>query len=204
MALTITAEAITDWTAVAQAAVGESGTIDLTPNYDTTLHIQAFLDTTTAHTGTEFVVQVSSNTTGDEDWEDFCRFTELVGTAVSITITNNPAAVGTTVFTSATVVAGWAVANLPIRWCGIEDITLLVSSELMLQVGYVLNTSITVQDGSSLAHAVNSVIYSIAFSKTITLSMNAGLRARLVVNNDYDSDGSTLNYKVRATKVTGV
>ncbi len=202
MALTKTTSSATDWTAVAQGAIGESATIDISLAYESTVHIQAFLDTTTAHTGTEFILQTSANTTGDEDWSDFCRFTELIGTAVSITITNNPAAVGTTTFTSGTVAADWAVADFPMRWCGIKDGT-LANSELMLQTGYTNNTSIVVQDGSTNEHAQNTIIYSIAFSKPITVPIGFQ-RIRLVINNNYDNNGSTLNYKVRCTQVTAV
>lgn len=204
MALAKGVVAITDWTAVAQNGVSESAPIyDNSANYVSALNIQAFLNSTTAHLGTEFIVQISTTTAGDEDWQDLVRFIELVGTAITITITNNPAAAGTTTFTSGTVAAGWAVNELASRIVGIEDITLLVDSELMLQTGYTLNTSIVVQDGSTNAHAVNSVIYSIAMTKNIVLPSWAN-RARVFVNNNYDNGGSSLNYKVRASIVTGL
>ena len=203
MTLAKSTVSIQDWTAVAQNGVGESAVYDNSANYSSALNIQAFLDSVTAHLGTEFLVQVSAATSGDEDWLDFIRFAELVGTALAITITNNPATVGTTTFTSGTVAAGWAVNELPSRIVGIEDISVLVDSELMLQTGYTLNTSIVVQDGSTNAHAVNSVIYSIAMTKNIVLPTWVN-RARVFVNNNYDNGGSSLNYKVRASIVTGL
>lgn len=201
MALTKAVEAITDWTAVAQAAVGESATADISACYEAALNIQAFLDTETAHTGTEFIVQTSSNTTGDEDWEDYARFVDLIGTANKEDITNNPAAAGTTVFTVAST-TGYTVADVAAPWRAIEDAT-LVNSELLLQVAVAANTSVTFQDGSTNEHANTADLYNIAFSRTIQLPFTAS-RARVIVNNNYDSNGSTLNYKVRMTKVTAL
>ena len=203
MALTKSVVQIQDWTAVAQNGVSESATYDNSANYSSALNIQAFLDSTTAHLGTEFLVQVSANPTGNEDWQDLVRFLALTGTALNITITNNPAPVGTTVFTSGIVAAGWAVNELSSRIVGVKDINVLADSELMLQTGYVLNTSITVQDGSTNAHAINSVIYSIAMTQNIVLPTWVN-RVRVFVNNNYDNGGASLNYKVRASIVTSL
>ena len=194
---------VQDWTAVAQNGVGESAIYDNSANYSSALNIQAFLDSTAAHLGSEFLVQASANPTGNEDWQDLVRFLALAGTALDLTTTNNPAPVGTTVFTSGTVAAGWEVKDLPSRIVGIKDIDVLADSELMLQTGYVLDTSITVQDGSTNAHAINSVIYSIAMTQNITLPTWVN-RVRVFVNNNYDNGGSSLNYKVRASIVTSL
>ena len=202
MALTKAAETITDWTAVAQNTVGESGTIDISGHYETSLFIQAFLDSATAHTGTEFLVQISNQASGDEDWADLCRFVELIGTANAEPLTNNPAAAGTTVFTCVST-TGYAVADVPLPWIAIEDAT-LINSELCLLVAISANTSVTVQDGSKNEHAQNTGMWNIGFAKTISLGLGTGLRARLVVGNTYDSNGSSLNFKVNAVKVTGV
>ena len=194
---------IQDWTAVAQNGVGESAIYDNSANYSSALNIQAFLDSTAAHLGSEFLVQASANPTGNEDWQDLVRFLALVGTALDLTTTNNPAPVGTTVFTSGTVAAGWEVSDLPSRIVGIKDIDVLADSELMLQTGYVLDTSITVQDGSTNAHAINSVIYSIAMTQNIALPTWVN-RARVFVNNNYDNGGASLSYKVRASIITNL
>jgi len=203
MALVKSVVQIQDWTAVAQNGVSESAIYDNSANYTSALNIQAFLNSTVAHQGTEFLVQVSANAAGDEDWQDLVRFMSLAGTALTITITNNPAPVGTTVFTSGTVAAGWEVKELSSRIVGIKDINTLVNSELMLQTGYVSNTSITVQDDSTNAHAVNSVIYSIAMTQNIVLPTWVN-RARVFVNNNYDNGGASLSYKVRASIITSL
>lgn len=194
---------VQDWTAVAQAAIGESAVLDCSTFVESVLSIQAFLDTTTAHTGTEFIIQTSAATTGDEDWQDFCRFVELIhATPLTVTITNNPAAAGTTVLTSGTVAAGWAVADLSTRWIGIKNST-LINSELGLQVGYANNTSVTIQDGTTNEHAQNTTVHLVAFTKEIMIPISFN-RVRVVINNNYDNNGSTLNYKVRVSKVTAL
>lgn len=197
MALTKAAEAVTDWTAVAQNTVVESGTIDISGHYATALHIQAGLDTTTAHTGTKFIIQVSNNASGDEDWQDLVEFVALVGTAATDLIEDNPLAAAST----AIALTGHALTVLG-KWLLIEDGT-LANSELIFQIAQTTN-EINALDGTTNAHALNTAIFNVAMVKVITIAMEAGLRARLLVDNTYDADGSTLNYKVRATKVTAV
>lgn len=196
MAVTKAVEAITDWTAVAQNAVGESGTLDCSGHYATELHIQAFLDTTTAHTGSKFKIQVSSNTSGDEDWQDLTEFVGLIGTAATDLIEDNPLSAAST----AIALTGHALTALA-KWLGIEDGT-LVNSELIFEVSQSTN-EIVVLDGTTNEHAQNTAIFNLAVVKIIVLPFGTN-RARVIVDNTYDADGSTLNYKVRATKVTAV
>jgi len=192
-------EAVTDWTAVAQNTVVESGTIDCSGHDATSLNIQAFLDSTTAHTGTKFQIQVSYNTSGDEDWSDYREFVALIGTANSEAITNDPLTAASTTITMADTGGNYETPPMG-RWLAIEDGT-LANSELVLNTGYTADTSITILDGTTNEHAQTTPMYDIAMSKTIILDSTVN-RARVVVNNTYDVDGSTLNYKVRATKLT--
>ena len=197
MALTKAVEAITDWTAVAQNAVGESGILNCAGHYATELHIQAFLDTTTAHTGTRFKIQVSSNTAGDGDWQDLTEFVALIGTAATDLIEDNPLdAASVAIALTAHVLTALA------KWLAIEDGT-LVNSELIFEVAQDAN-SITILDGTTNAHAVSTAIFNLAMSHAPIVLPFGTNRARVVVDNTYDTDGSTLNYKVRATKVTAV
>ena len=185
---------ITDWTAVAQNAVAKSSVIDIKNGASITL--QAFLDTETAHTGTEFIVQTTKEDSGDEDWEDLVSFAALVGTANAEPITNNPLAAGSTTITC-DLTTGYTTGNAVLPWRAIEDAT-PVNSELIRQKGYTSNTSITILDGTANAHAVNTNMYNIAISELIAIPVGVGRCARVVVNNTYDSDGSTLNYRVVA------
>jgi hypothetical protein len=198
MAITKSSIGVTDWTAVAQNVIGESAEIDLSDVYEALIHIHAFLDTETPHTGTKFIVQISGSATGDEDWEDFAEFVELIGTANTEPITNNPLTAGSTTITCAST-TGYVVEG---EWRAIKDGT-LANSELILQTAYSATPDITILDGTTNEHAQTTAMYNIAFTKNILLPSSA-YRARVVVDNTYDNDGSTLNYKVRLTKVTAV
>jgi hypothetical protein len=198
-ALTIAGSVIDDWSAVAAQATDESTVIDIDDNYATAIHIQAFLDSTTAHEGTEFVIQVSGLPSGDEDWSDLTKFTALVGTANSENQTEDPLAVGQTTINCADTGGGYETEPMG-KWIAIEDST-LINSELMWLTGFVADTSITVLDGTTNAHALNTTMYDIAVSKTIAIPFGAGERARVICNNGKDMDGtaSSLNWKVGKT-----
>lgn len=196
MALTKAVEAVQDWTAVAQNAVGESGTLDCAGHYASELHIQAFLDTVTTSTGIRFIIQVSSNTADDEDWEDLTEFVALLGTAVTDAIENAPLGAGETTIT----LTGHAYTALA-KWLAIKDST-LVNSELVFEVSQTAN-EVVVLDGVTNAHVATTPMYNIAMVKVIVLPFGT-IRARVIVDNTYDPDGSSMNYKIRATKVTAI
>lgn len=203
MALTKAVSSVVDWTAVAQNAVAKSSVVDFSTSYGGLLHIQAFLNTETQHTGTEFIVQGSSATSGDEDWYDIVRFVDLLGTAVEEPIDDDPWAVAD-LTTLISLTAGYTsgLADGPLQWIGIESGT-LVNSELMLMTAGVTNTSITVLDDKTNAHAVSEELSSIAMSRAIPIAIEH-YRVRLIVNNTYDINGSTLNYRLRVIKLSGM
>lgn len=187
---------IMDWTAVAQNTVGESGEYDLSDAYQAVLHIQAALDTTTAHTGTRFLVQVSAADSGNEDWMDFVEFVGLIGTAATDLIEDNPLAAGSTSLT----LTGHALTVEGI-WILIEDAT-LVNSEMIFVASQSANAVVAL-DGTANAHALNTAVFNVALTQNISLPKTAS-RVRLLVDNTYDDNGSTLNYKARVNKVTGL
>jgi len=197
MAITKAVEAITDWTAVAQNTVVQSATLDCSGHYGTILNIQAFLDTTTAHAaGTDFIVQVSSTTSGNEDWQDYTIFNALGGTAVKDDVENNPLNATETSIT----LTGHALTALG-KWIAIEDAT-LVDSELFFEVSQSTN-AIVALEGVTNTHQNTADIYNIAISQVILLDASV-YRVRVLVNNTIVATGSTLNYKLRATKITAI
>lgn len=197
MSLTKTAEAITDWTAVAQNIIAESGILDISGHYAIALQIQAALDSATAHTGTRFIIQVSSNSSGDEDWQDLTEFIALIGTAITDSIEDNPLPASSTSLT----LTGHSLTIEGV-WILIEDGT-LVNSELIFVKSQSANAVVAL-DGTTNEHAQNTPVFNIAISKTIIIPMESGLRVRLIVDNSYDDNGSSLNYKIRATKITAL
>ena len=198
MAITKSCINVTDWTAVAQNTIGESAEIALSDVYEALVHIQAFLDTETAHTGTKFIVQVSGAATGNEDWQDFVEFVELIGTANTEPITNAPLTAGSTTITCVST-TGYSVEG---EWRAIEE-SPLANSELIFQTGYSATPDITILDGTTNAHVATTAMFNVAFTKNILLPSSA-YRARVIVDNTYDDNGSTLDYKVRLAKVTVV
>lgn len=185
-----------DWTAVAQNTIMKSTEYDLLNSAAALLHIQAALDTVTAHTGTRFLVQVSSSEAGNENWQDLVEFVALVGTAVTDAIENNPLAAGATSIT----LTGHSLTTLG-EWLFIEDGT-LEDSELVFEKAQTTN-SISLLDGTTNEHAAATNLYNVAMEQNISLSSSVR-RARVIVDNAYDGDGSTLNYKVRITEVLEV
>jgi len=189
-------ESVQEWTSVAQNTLSKSAEFDLSGVGSAVLHIQAGLDTTTAHTGTEFFAQTSGASSGDEDWHTHADFVALIGTAATDAIEDDPLAAGST----AIALTGHALTVLG-KWLFIEDGT-LANSELVMESAQTAN-EIVIIDGTSNAHAVGTDIFNVAMEQNITLPKSA-LRGRVIVVNTYDADGSTLNYKVRVSKATGV
>lgn len=187
---------IQDWTAVAQNTIVKSAEYDLINSASALLHIQAALDTTTAHTGTRFLVQTSGSETGDEDWQDWADFVALIGTAATDLIEDDPLAAGSTDIA----LTGHAltVEGIPLF---IEDAT-LVDSEIGLEASQSTNEVVLLR-GTTNAHAVNTAIFNVAMNQNISLPASAR-RVQIVVDNSYDADGSTLNYKARITEVLEV
>ena len=199
MAITKTVSLVQDWTAVAQNAMAESATLDCSLAWAAWVQIQAFLDAETAHAaGTSFFVQARVADADDEDWATIAGpFSMLLGTANSELIDDNPLAAGaTTILLSDT--TGYTVNNL-LR--GIEG-TVLANSELVRQKSVTTNTNITILDGVKNSHANTEYIYSIADERLISIPCPAKI-VRVVVDNTVVPAGSTLNYKVNGTVVTG-
>lgn len=204
-------EVITDWTAVAQGAVAESGEFDVSDSYNHAFTIQAALDSTTTHTGTKFIIMITAQDSGNEDWAEFKTDeidVELIGTPLAENLTNNPLATGAATLTMADTAgfetygeAGLGLGQIP-GWRLIEDST-LINSELIYQISVVSNTSITYTDGTANGHVQNTPLYNIAISKTVNLPDWVS-RAKVIVHNAYDADGSTLNYRILGGKVTDV
>ena len=71
------------WQEIAQAGFLESGSIDVSGSQATTLHIFMALSSTTAHTGTEIIVQIGSEAGVDGSWSTTTRYIGPIGTAFS-------------------------------------------------------------------------------------------------------------------------
>lgn len=83
---TYTESSVIAWQEIAQNAVLETGAIDCSASWDTTLHIFIALSSTTAHTGTQIIVQSGSEDGTDGSWSNIARFIGPVGTAVAVAL----------------------------------------------------------------------------------------------------------------------
>lgn len=132
--MTKAVEAVDAWAEVAQGATGirEGATIDISPNYQTTLLIDVCLSEAVAETtGATVYVEISSNTTGDEDWRVLTSFGGPTGTAESEPLSGDEAA-GQTVLS----VTNPTTNNLdnPSRFIFFEDTASAANSEIIFQV----------------------------------------------------------------------
>lgn len=80
---TYTESSVIAWQEIAQNAVLETNAIDVSASWDSKLHIFCALSSTTAHTGTEIIVQAGSEDGTDGSWTNITRFIGPIGTAVS-------------------------------------------------------------------------------------------------------------------------
>ncbi len=193
---------ILDWTAVAQGDIVAASAYDCSTYYSWLLGIQAFLDTTTAHNGTEFIVQYLASASNDEDWITLVPFIALVGTAATFVVTTE-ASSGQKVIISTTLPSGFDPDDKDHLIVGVEDTT-LANSELVTVRTWTVNANINVLDNLTNTHAVTtSNVYNITINKPILIPIEAQ-KVRVIVNNAKHSTGSTLNYRLTANAVTGL
>lgn len=116
---------------IAQAAILEGTTVDVSGIQDGILHIDCALSSTTAQAnGTEIIVQVSSNTTGDANWTNLTSFGGPTGTAINVGLGGDEAA-GQTILT----VTNPVTSNLDLlgKWLFLENTATPANSEFVYQ-----------------------------------------------------------------------
>lgn len=208
MALTKAVVAVDAWAEVTAGALREGAIVDVTPNYETTLHIDIALAEATAETaGSTIIVQGSSNSTGDTDWLPIASFGGPTGTAISKALGGTEAA-GQTVLT----VDNPATANLNHhgKLLFIEHTT-PANSEIVYSVADSgdAGDTITIQDGlTNEQTAAASIIWSIdgtasavaQYIVSVPMSVN---RVRVIYDNIL-ATGADIFSRCRITTVTAV
>jgi len=208
--LTKSVAAVDEWAEVAQNTIREGATVDVSGCYAATLHIYCCLSSATAHTGTEIIVQLSSNTSGDEDWTPLTKFIGPIGTAHKIDLGGDEAA-AQTVLTVTDPVTNNLDHNG--KFIFIEHTGTVANSEIVYQTTNSgdAGDTITILDGLTNAqtaaasdfydidHATNSAVG----MYPIPLPMSAN-RVRVIYNNTYDADGATVHTNCRITKTTAL
>lgn len=200
MALTKTNTLLVDWTVTNGGSVAELAVLDVSGHYATTLHIQQALIEATAHDGTKYSIETSSNSSGDEDWTELFEFTGITGTSNTEPITNAPAAIGTTVLTCANT-TGYEENG---KWRFIYESGTPADSEIFQGAAYSSNTSVTALDGTTRAHVATTPMWSIAQTHTIDLDITRTIqRIRIVCRNDLANAANCIT-RIRSSQVTGL
>lgn len=209
MALTKAVASVDAWAEVAQNAVREGAIADLTATFDAVLLIDCALSSTTAHTGTEILVQVSSNTTGDADWHVLARLMGPVGTAVKADFAGTEAA-GQTVLSVTNPATANVDNNGKLKF--VEHTATPANSEIVFQTANSGDDgdTITVLDGLTNEQTADSDLFDIDSATasavgSYMIPIPFGIpRARVIYNNMYDPDGSTVHTRCRLAKVTAI
>lgn len=183
---TLSFSQVDEWAEVAQNAVREGATTDISANYKTVIAIDYSLSDATAHTGSKIEIQVSNATSGDEDWTTYRAFITLTGTQ-NLEAMGTEAA-GQTVL-EVTSTTGYVADET--RWIFIEDNT-VADSEMCLLVSAVTDTSVTVLDGTTNAHTSADTLNNIADRVIMTIPYGFN-RFRPIYDNTYDVDGATIH-----------
>jgi len=184
---------------VAQNAFREGAVVDLTDAYRAVVSVHWALTSATAHTGTRLLFQGRHAASGDEGWTTLFEPVVGVGTANLEPITNAPAAAGTTVFTVASTAGYTADGILRVF---LEDVTTFANSEWMMAVAHDTDASVTMLDGSLREHAASSILYNVA--GVVTFVPVGWSYLRVIVDNTYDSDGSTVATRTLVTKTVRI
>ncbi len=210
MALTkVNATEIDAWLEVAQDGTRLGATEDLAANYGSLLHVDVALCTTTAHTGTEVVVQILSDSTNAKDnWHTLTRYVCCVGTAVTLALDATEPAGETSIACT-----NPATANMDNdgKFKFIEHAT-DANSEIVYQSanGGDGGDTITILDGLAHEQTSSSALFDIDDAVTEAVSMQTisipieADSVRVLINNTYDADGSAVFTRTRLSELTGV
>ena len=199
MALTKSVASVDACQEIAQNTVVEGTTVDVSGCYSAALHIDFAQTNMAGHTGTKIRVQVSSNTSGDEDWHDLAEVIPAYGTTTEEVITNDPlAAEGTSITCAST--TGYAKG----AWIFLEDVSTFANSEWCFVTVVTTNTSLTILDGVTRQHAKDSICNSVASRLPPIDIPDWAQRVRVIYDNTYDSDGATVAVRCRISKLTAI
>ncbi len=204
MALTKSVDTIDAWTAVAQNTVVEGATKDLSGCYQVTLHIDAGLTSATATTnGLKCIVQISSATSGDNNWTELTSFTMLSGITANSTVISNTLTAGEASVISVAALTGFTAEGVYVY---IDD---GASSEIVFTKGQSA-TGISIVDNVTYGHAACNIYGSTtntASGSAATIAVNVpdtANRVRIIYDNTQDASGSSFDVRANLSKITGV
>jgi hypothetical protein len=189
------------WIEVLENTVAETDTIVTSGFYGGEVHVVlAIGEAAVAHTGTQVLVQVSSNSSGDEDWTNLATFISASGTAVSEAPSVAVSATDTVIQVASTT----GFEDDGVKWIFFKDDT-LADSEVCLLVSHEGTPSLTMQDGVTNAHGTGtSAMFDIVDVFPPVLLPFGCMRVRVIFDNTYDNNGANVYGYGRITEVTSV
>jgi hypothetical protein len=208
-ALTKAVEAVDAWLEVTAGTAREGATIDISPNYQTTLLIDVALSEAAAEAiGATIWVEVSSNTTGDADWEVLTSLGGPTGTPFKRDISGDEAA-GQTVLSTTDPVTG--NLNHHGKFLFIENTATAANSEIVFSLSDSgdAGDTITVLDGITNAQAAaDGDIWSADAAVSVVAQYvvaipDTAYRVRVVYDN-INATGTDIFTRARISKMTGI
>jgi hypothetical protein len=192
--------------------IKETGSIDVSDAYQATLHIDCCIATTTAHEGTEIIVEIASEAAVDDAWTYLWSTIGPSGTATKADC--NAVNSGTTIYCT-----NPATANLDEggKHIFIYDAGTVANSQIAYQVvpGTDAADTIVVLD-TPLATDTDCDVLTITGARTSGQKLSAvgtyaiiipgsASQARVIFNNyDDDGTGASVCVRVRVTKTTAL
>lgn len=210
MAATKAGASIDAWAEIAQNGIREGAEQSVAADYAQLLLVDCALVTTTAHTGTEIIVMVSEETSGDGVWSVLPggRFIGPTGTAVVDTL-NATEPVGET--TLAMVDPETSNLDNDGKFKFIEHTT-PADSEIVYQTANSgdAGDTITIAYGLANEQDTNSQVFDIDDARAEAVGQYVipippeVTRIRVLYNNKYDPDGSAVFTRARFANISGV
>jgi hypothetical protein len=207
MALSKSVDTVDAWQEVAQNVIVEGAIKDLSGCYQVILHIDAALTSITATTnGLRVIIQISSATSGDNNWTELTSFGMLSGyTATKASVANTLTA-GEASVISVNALAGFTTEGVFVY---IDD---GASSEIVFEKAQSA-TAISILDNVVYGHASTTPLYVVSGvagssqggAATIAVNIpDTANRVRVVYDNTQDAAGSTVDVRCNLSKITGV
>ena len=197
---------IDPWTLISQGVLLEGNNHSLPSNHQSTLHIDIAITSTTAHTGTEIIVQTSTDIdAADANWSTLRRFIGPTGTAVTDGVAGVEE-VGSTAIVMDTDV-GTSDLNNDKKFKFMANGETVDNSEIIYQTSS-SGTTITILDGATNEQDDGSAIYDIdnatdeVVGQYTTAVPKSARLVRVIYNNNYHADGSEVHARARISQVT--
>lgn len=187
----ISSVVLDDWALIAQNAVREGATQEIINWQSTTVYISCAIGSTTPHTGTKIIVQISPVDSGDEAWHTYTEFTGTTGTATTAVMTVVPNTASKTILANYTSTDG-LFDDDEVRTIFLLGSPTVADSELCTLVSHISGaaSSVTVIDALANVPGASSTFYDIAETYIVEIPEYAN-RLRILYDNTHDSNGSS-------------